>query len=122
MSAPPKRTVVLTRHRVRCAFVNVPALGRRTPVLAGASKRPGSRANASASSSPSPRARRAFGEQSNKAKPSFRGDRARDGETRAMVDEGWTTVEKKAPKEAAASGRGGGGGLNGKDRGRGAGA
>jgi hypothetical protein len=39
-----------------------------------------------------------------------------------MVDEGWTTVEKKAPKETAASGRGGGGGLNGKDRGRGAGA
>ena len=36
-----------------------------------------------------------------------------------MVDEGWTTVEKKAPKEAAASGRGVG---SGKDRARGAGA
>jgi hypothetical protein len=38
-----------------------------------------------------------------------------------MVDEGWTTVEKKASKEAAASSRGGGVG-NGKDRNRGAGA
>ena len=46
---------------------------------------------------------------------------ARSVETRAMVDEGWTTVENKAPKEAAASGRGGGVG-NGKDRNRGAGA
>ena len=63
VSAPPKRTAVRTCHRVRCAFVNVPALGRRTPVLAGASTRPGSRANASASSSPFPRARRAIGER-----------------------------------------------------------
>lgn len=39
----------------------------------------------------------------------------------AMVDEGWTTVEKKAPKETTASGRGGGIG-NGKERSRVAGA
>ena len=39
----------------------------------------------------------------------------------AMVDEGWTTVEKKTPKEAASGGRGGGAGAN-KERARGSGA
>ena len=38
-----------------------------------------------------------------------------------MVDEGWTTVEKKAPKEAGTGGRGGGP-SGGKDRARGSGA
>ena len=38
-----------------------------------------------------------------------------------MVDEGWTTVEKKTPKEAASGGRGGGAGAN-KERARGSGA
>ena len=61
VSAPPKRTAVRTCHRGRCAFVDVPAHGRRTSVLTGASERPGSRSSASASSSSFPRARRAIG-------------------------------------------------------------